>query len=876
MQVQRARQARSLAPYYSGSLPNVNQMVRAACDAQGQVSCNLEQSCAVRRHLMSDQSHRERRLSPPGRPSRRHQTDSAPYHSVHQSPPPGSYWRRNWPNSCSTDRGQEVRLPATALNRTNSDSALHTTVRNTHIGDQMCSAQVPTPRNRRSAFPYPVPLIEENLPEESKPLKKDCNKLSQVPSGSAQASSASSQHAVPTPSQQGGGLLPLPSSLNMSGSLPDLSSLHLPSSQPTGLEMDPLGQATCLGHSSSSSDHLPGGLTHPGIKTDDAYHLPGLSPMPASLSNPLLQSSLSSPNIQSSLSSNSLPNSLSAASLRLSLSNSSLKSSLSNQSLLSSLSSSSLSNQSLQSGASHCSYSSGIGGSRSCSSSSLSGSPRASNQSHPPHSGSSRKRNQLSPLMLPSGGDSRWHHPKQFSPTMSPTLTSITQGVLLNTNQMSRDSRPPTYPYNQPQHSGLSQQPLHHPPYPPMDTQLLHHPPVGEPPMHNANHYQQQQQQQQLHQGPLMPTQPVHQPPMQQHQPYHQPPAYPKRQCQHAQPPQQQQSHLLKHLQAPSPPPPQLQAAYPQSQAGPHLQPALQYPQPQQHPLQSRYHCEPSQPLHHACPLPPQLPYAQPQPFVQQQQQHHQQHQSQWPPPHLQPDHHAPPALHHHHHHQQQQHQPQHPQQQHPSWPGPNQAHPRQMEGGFHGAQFSTETRPAQESLKAGAPMRAQGHRKSRSQHLQDAVAGSSGGHSGNPQKMTQTLQTGSSSQGESALDSGLGLHNESYMGLSLTPSQTKALSQQLGHLCKEPVSGAVSDADKEGASFQSLVSDQDQKNGSGICHSFTDTMLADAVSWLDQEIAGFPAMLELDDEALELGILRDEEFTSDSATDGTFYNPAN
>lgn len=81
--------------------------------------------------------------------------------------------------------------------------------------------------------------------------------------------------AIPTPSQQGGSLIPLPSSLNLSGSLPDLSSLHLPSPQPTGLEVDPLGQATCLA-SSSSSDHLPGGLTHPGLKTDDAFHLPGI------------------------------------------------------------------------------------------------------------------------------------------------------------------------------------------------------------------------------------------------------------------------------------------------------------------------------------------------------------------------------------------------------------------------------------------------------------------------------------------------------------------------------------------------------------------------------------------------------------------------
>lgn len=141
------------------------------------------------------------------------------------------------------------------------------------------------------------------------------------------------------------------------------------------------------------------------------------------MSNPLLQSSLSNPNIQSSLSSHSLPSSLSSTSLHLSLSNSSLRSSLSNQSLQSSLSSSSLSNQSIQSSASPCSYSSGIGGSRSCSSSSLAGSPRLPGHAH---TAGSRKRTQLSPLIV-SGGDSRWQHPKQFSPAVSPTMSSITQ-----------------------------------------------------------------------------------------------------------------------------------------------------------------------------------------------------------------------------------------------------------------------------------------------------------------------------------------------------------------------------------------------------------------------------------------------------------------
>lgn len=143
---------------------------------------------------------------------------------------------------------------------------------------------------------------------------------------------------------------------------------------------------------------------------------------------------------------------------------------------------------------------------------------------------------------------------------------------------------------------------------------------------------------------------------------------------------------------------------------------------------------------------------------------------------------------------------------------------------------------------------------------------------------MAQSLPAGISSQSGSCLDTAIGL-NESYMGLHLTPSQTKALSQQLGQLCKEPGSSTAPDLGMQSSTTekQSLDPGQDQKQAAGMFHNLSDTMLTDAASWLDQEIAGFPAhMLELDEEALELSILRDEEFTGESAVGGTFYNPVN
>lgn len=161
-----------------------------------------------------------------------------------------------------------------------------------------------------------------------------------------------------------------------------------------------------------------------------------LMSLQSSLTNHSLQSSLSNPNIQSSLSSHSFSSSLSSASLHSSLSNPSLQSSLSSSpSLPSSLSSqslhSSLSNSSLQSASSNNpGYSSGNGSSAS------SYSPLLGGQSQPALSTSPRRRTQLSPLILPMAGESRRHHSKQFSPTISPTLSSITQVRALDRSRL--------------------------------------------------------------------------------------------------------------------------------------------------------------------------------------------------------------------------------------------------------------------------------------------------------------------------------------------------------------------------------------------------------------------------------------------------------
>ncbi|KAJ7425982.1 CREB regulated transcription coactivator 2 [Willisornis vidua] len=288
-------------------------------------------------------------------------------------------------------------------------------------------------------FLFQVPPIEENFDDNKHSLKPwDTKKLS---SSSARPRSCEVPgiHVFPSPDQPASVPL-MPSTLNTGGSLPDLTTLHFPSPLPTPLDPEEAPFPALSGGSSTSN--LATTMTHLGISGTGGgglgYDPPGLpSPLQSSLSNPSLQSSLSNPNLQASLRSPSLQASLSNPSLQSSHSSSSIPSSLSNQSLPSSLSSS-LSNpslptsprsQPLQSSPSNPSLPSGLGGSFGTT--------------------SPRRRVPLSPLSLPVAGDSRRQHPKQFSPTMSPTLSSITQGVPLDTTKLPEQRLPP-YPYGQP------------------------------------------------------------------------------------------------------------------------------------------------------------------------------------------------------------------------------------------------------------------------------------------------------------------------------------------------------------------------------------------------------------------------------------------
>ncbi|XP_062848456.1 CREB-regulated transcription coactivator 2 isoform X2 [Trichomycterus rosablanca] len=469
LQAQKVRLARIQGPYYGGSLPNVNQIGRNAPDLQVPFHAGLDSSRSTRHNGLVARALRDQRFASPSRPYRR-QMDSSHCSSAYLSPPPDPSWRR-----------------------TNSDSALHTSVMNPPSGDPFGAGHAVNLHGRcsglnegegRRMFPYPVPPIEEIVLDEDRLLKPWDTKKMHMLSSRPKSCEVPGITILPSPDQQSGGPH-IPMVLNTGGSLPDLSSLHFPSPLPTPLDTDEPGYPSLSG--GNSTGNLASTLTQLGIDTANAFHSPGLlASLQGTLSNPTLQSSLSNPNIQSSLSNPNIQSSLSNHSFPGSLSSASLQSSLSNPSLQSSFSSSpslqsSLSNQSLHSSLSNSSLSGqphpSAGGSAACPYGSL-----LPGQMQPQMSSSPRRRGQLTPLNMPLGPEARRHHSKQFSPTVSTTLTSITQGVPLDTSRMMMDQRLPPYPFSQ------SQQIQHSDPQTGCTSPQSGHPPVQPPQCHPHTH----------------------------------------------------------------------------------------------------------------------------------------------------------------------------------------------------------------------------------------------------------------------------------------------------------------------------------------------------------------------------------------------------
>lgn len=398
VQFQKIQQLRlssqSRTPYYGGSLPNVNQISNTSTDFQGGFPSGLDSVRGTRHHGLVERVHRDRNRinSPHCRPIDKHgrQIESSPYGAVYLSPPPDNNWRREQ-QPWTEEKRPGFRL-ISQLNRTNSDSALHTSAMSPnpqdpfgmnqqmgrgpplHNGWHAESVNEAEMDGSRDVFSFSALPNDESLISVSKPLPKQLWEAKKVQSLASRPKSCEVPGITIFPSpEQNPGLSHYQSSLNTGGSLPDLSNLHFPSPLSTPLDPeDNTGYPNLSG--GSSTGNLPAAMMHLGISNTQ-----GLS---SSLSNPSIQGSLNNCQLQSSLSNPSIN-----SSLRLS-----------------------------------------------------SNSPR-------------RRPAPISPLTLSPGAEQRRGLTKQLSPTMSPSLSPITQGVALDTSNMPREPPPPYPLYQQSQHA---------------------------------------------------------------------------------------------------------------------------------------------------------------------------------------------------------------------------------------------------------------------------------------------------------------------------------------------------------------------------------------------------------------------------------------
>ncbi|NXC78303.1 CRTC2 protein, partial [Anhinga anhinga] len=252
MQAQKLRQSRG--PYYSGSLPNVNQIGSGVSDFQGPLQSPLDSTRSTRHHGLVERVQRDprRMMSPLRRYVRQisfilFPPALSPYGPTYLSPPPEPSWRR-----------------------TNSDSALHTSVMNPNPQDAYLGpSQGAPPPGRRSgecplpphpAFPSGTPAAPHLHPPASGPPFPF--RPSRTLGGDPLSLSFPPPSIFPSPDQPANVPL-IPSALNTGGSLPDLTNLHFPSPLPTPLDPDETAYPSLSGGNSTSN--LANTMTHLGI-----------------------------------------------------------------------------------------------------------------------------------------------------------------------------------------------------------------------------------------------------------------------------------------------------------------------------------------------------------------------------------------------------------------------------------------------------------------------------------------------------------------------------------------------------------------------------------------------------------------------------------
>uniref|UniRef100_A0A3P9K3N7 CREB regulated transcription coactivator 3 n=1 Tax=Oryzias latipes TaxID=8090 RepID=A0A3P9K3N7_ORYLA len=309
--VQQLRLSQSRAPYYGGSLPNVNQIGNTSNEFQGGFSSGLDSVRGTRHHGLVERVQRDRTriTSPHRRPVDKH--GCSPYGAAYLSPPPDNNWRRFFlsPKSCCASHNFFFLLFLPL--RTNSDSALHTSATNPNPQDPFGMNQQmgrgPPQRNDclvPAVFSFPAMFPEDGLMGLSKPLPKqlwDAKKVWKCDHPFAPFLPGS---IFPSP-EQNPSLSHYQGSLGTGGSLPDLSNLQFQSPLSTPLDPEDTGGYPNLS-GGSSTGNLPAAMMHLGIGSSQG----GDSSLSTSLSNPSIQASLSHCQLQSSLSNPSISSSL--------------------------------------------------------------------------------------------------------------------------------------------------------------------------------------------------------------------------------------------------------------------------------------------------------------------------------------------------------------------------------------------------------------------------------------------------------------------------------------------------------------------------------------------------------------------------------------
>ncbi|NXW39220.1 CRTC2 protein, partial [Phaetusa simplex] len=243
LQAQKLRLAHSRGPYYSGSLPNVNQIGSGVSDFQGPLHSPLDSTRSTRHHGLVERVQRDprRMMSPLRRYVRQisfipSPPAPSPYGPTYLSPPPEPSWRR-----------------------TNSDSALHTSVMNPNPQDAYLgpSQGAPPPGRRSGECPLP-----RHLPFLSGTAPPPAPHLHPAALGPPRPFHPSRTLIFPSPDQPANVPL-IPSALNTGGSLPDLTNLHFPSPLPTPLDPDETTYPSLSGGNSTSN--LANTMTHLGI-----------------------------------------------------------------------------------------------------------------------------------------------------------------------------------------------------------------------------------------------------------------------------------------------------------------------------------------------------------------------------------------------------------------------------------------------------------------------------------------------------------------------------------------------------------------------------------------------------------------------------------